>query len=161
MSATHRYHTRCTWSGSTAVGYDAYDRTHQMAAPPAALSFTMSSDPAFRGDPSLWNPEQLLVAAAASCQLLSFLAVAARARVDVVAYEDDAEALMPEDDPPTRITTIALRPTITVRAEVGDRPPPEEKLQRLVRLAHQECYIANSVSSEITVEATFEIVPGT
>ena len=66
----------------------------------------MSADPAFRGDATRMNPEQLLVMAAASCQLLSFLAVAARARLDVVAYEDEAEAAMPEGDRPVRIVSI-------------------------------------------------------
>src|SRR6476620_5306279 len=134
MATTHTYRATCSWRGSTGVGYDTYDRTHLMAAPPAQAELTMASDPAFGGDPSLLNPEQLLVLAASSCQLLAFLAVAARARVDVVAYEDDAVAVMPEDDPPTRITEITLRPRITVAGT-----HPVEKVERLVRLAHQEC----------------------
>jgi organic hydroperoxide reductase OsmC/OhrA len=161
MTGTHRYHARCSWSGSTGVGYDAYDRTHELSAPPAAVALTLSGDPAFGGDPALLNPEQLLVAAAASCQLLSFLAVAARARIDVVAYEDEADAVMPEDDQPVRITSISLRPRITIRAPAAGAPPSTEKVQRLVRLAHQECYIANSLRSDITVTATIELVPGT
>ena len=160
MSATHRYHARCSWSGSTAAGYGAYDRTHRVEAPPASTALTMASDPAFLGDPALLNPEQLLVAAAASCQLLSFLAVAARARIDVVAYEDEADAVMPDDDPPVRITSISLRPTITIRAPATGAPPSIDKVQRLVRLAHQECYIANSLRTDITVTATIELVPG-
>ena len=154
MASTHTYRATCSWRGSTGVGYDAYDRTHVMAAPPAQAELTMASDPAFRGDPSLLNPEQLLVLAASSCQLLAFLAVAARARVDVVAYEDDAIAVMPEDDPPTRITEITLRPQITVAGT-----HPVEKVERLVRLAHQECYIANSLRPEITVPPTITFHP--
>jgi organic hydroperoxide reductase OsmC/OhrA len=148
--ATHHYQVTCSWQGSTGVGYEGYDRTHRASAPPAAADLTLASDPAFRGDPSLLNPEQLLVLAAASCQLLSFLTVAARARVDVVAYEDGASAVMPEDDPPTRITAITLRPRITIAGA-----HPVEKVERLVRIAHDECYIANSVSTEITIEPTF------
>jgi organic hydroperoxide reductase OsmC/OhrA len=98
----------------------------------------------------LLNPEQLLLLAASSCQLLSFLAVAARARLDVVEYRDDAEAEMPEDDQPVRITRITLRPRITVRGEVTDA-----RLTHLVEVAHRECYIANSVSSEIVIEPQF------
>src|SRR3954451_20095268 len=116
MTATHRYRTRCTWTGSTGAGYDAYDRTHRVEAPPALTELVLASDPAFLSDPHLLNHEQLLLAAASSCQLLSFLSVAARARVDVVAYEDEAEAVMPEDDPPVRFTSIVLRPRISVLA---------------------------------------------
>jgi organic hydroperoxide reductase OsmC/OhrA len=112
----------------------------------------MSSDPAFRGDPARLNPEQLLLAAAASCQLLAFLAVAARARIDVLDYEDDAEADMPEDDPPVRITAIRLRPRITVAA--GTRT---ERVHKLVTLAHQECFIANSLRSEMNIDATIVV----
>src|SRR3954470_23196952 len=110
---THHYSVGCHWSGSTAAGYETYERAHTVSAAPAASRLELSSDPAFRGDPTKLNPEQLLVMAASSCQLLSFLAVAARARINVVAYEDEAEGTMPEDDPPTRLTSIVLRPTIT------------------------------------------------
>jgi organic hydroperoxide reductase OsmC/OhrA len=146
----HTYTATCAWAGSTASGYDAYDRTHRGAASPAATTFDLSSDPAFRGDPSLLNPEQLLVLAAASCQLLSFLAVAARARVDVVDYVDEAHGVMPEDPRPMRITRIELRPRITVRTDVS-----EERLQHLCKVAHAECFIANSLTTDITVQPTF------
>ena len=154
MGAVHRYTARCSWSGSTGVGYDAYVRAHDAAAPPAA-ALRLSSDPAFRGDPTLMNPEQLVVLAAASCQLLSFLAVAARARLDVVAYEDEAEAEMPDDDQPLRLTRIVLRPRITVAGEVT-----EERLRHLVEVAHRQCYVANSLRTEVVVEPVFLRRPG-
>ena len=149
----HRYPISCSWRGSTAVGYDAYERGHQADAPPAP-DLTLSGDVAFGGDAGRWNPEALLVTAAASCQLLSFLAVAARARLDVVAYRDDAEGVMPEADPPMRITRIVLRPRITVR---GDVDPG--RLAHLVEVAHRECFIANSVRADIVIEPMFETVP--
>jgi organic hydroperoxide reductase OsmC/OhrA len=160
MSAIHRYRARCSWSGSTGAGYDVYDRTHRGEAPPAEAALALTSDPAFKGDPAHLNPEQLLVLAASSCQLLSFLAIAARARIDVVAYEDDAEAVMPEDNAPTRITAIELRPRISIRTAPGEAAPSAERVQRLVHLAHQECYIANTLRAEITVSAAIDIVPG-
>lgn len=137
----------CAWHGSTAAGYDAYDRRHRVDAPPAPHTLELSSDPAFRGDPALLNPEQLLVMAAASCQLLSFLAVAARARIDVVDYQDDAEGEMPEDDRPVRITRITLRPRITIRGDIDDA-----RLRHLVDVAHRECFIANSLTTEVIIE---------
>ena len=150
MAREHRYAANVTWRGSTAVGYEHYERSHDASAPPASASLALSGDPSFGGDASRLNPEQLLVLAAASCQLLSFLAVAARARVDVVEYDDDATAVMPEDDPPPRITAIVLRPRIVVRGE-----HPIDKLERLVRIAHDECYVANSLESDITVQPVF------
>lgn len=148
----HRYRTHLAWSGSTAAGYEAYDRTHEASAPPAGAALTLAADPAFRGDPDLLNPEQLVVLAASSCQLLSFLAVAARARLDVRAYEDDAEAEMPEDDTPVRLTTIILRPRVVLGPG-----PSVERVRHLLEVAHRECFIANSLRTEVRIEADITI----
>ncbi len=152
--AVHRYATSLSWAGSTADGYRRYARAHRLRAEPAAAGLDLSSDPAFLGDPDLLNPEQLLVAAASSCQLLSFLAVAARARLDVVAYTDDATAEMPEDDAPIRITRIDLHPVVTLADTDRERPSPE-RLAHLSEVAHRECFIANSLRSDVVVHPTF------
>lgn len=149
MAAIHRYTARCSWRGSTGAGYDAYDRSHEASAPPAGAALTLASDPAFLGDPSLLNPEQLVVLAASSCQLLSFLAVAARARIDVLEYDDEADAVMPEDDPPMRLTRITLRPSILVA-----EGPSEDRVLHLCEVAHRECFIANSLRTEVIVQPT-------
>jgi organic hydroperoxide reductase OsmC/OhrA len=147
MSQVHGYRTRLSWIGSTAAGYERYERRHRLELPPNAAGIDVSADPAFRGDDRLTNPEQLLLAAASSCQMLSFLAIAARSGIDVRAYSDDAEAVMPEDDRPVRITAITLRPQIAVAAGTD-----VERVRRIVEKAHHECYIANSLTSEITIE---------
>lgn len=150
-STVHRYAAVCTWQGSTGVGYEGYDRGHHVHALPSPDELRLTSDPAFGGDPASLNPEQLLLAAASSCQLLSFLAVAARARVDVVAYRDEASAEMPEPtaggSTPMWVERIVLRPQITVRGTTSD-----DRLRRLVDLAHRECFIASSLRSEMTIE---------
>lgn len=143
---THRYRTTCSWTGSTGLGYDRYERAHDISVPPVDAPVLMSADPAFLGDAGRLNPEQLLLASLSSCQLLSFLAVAARARIDVVGYRDEAEAVMPEGDPPTRITEIHLRPTIIVRGAVE-----EARIRHLCEVAHRECFIASSLRSHVTV----------
>src|SRR5260370_18982254 len=88
-SSLHKYTARGSWQGSTGAGYEHYNRNHLATAPPASGSLTLSSDPAFRGDHGKLNPEQLLVLSASSCQMLSFLAVAARARIDILEYHDE------------------------------------------------------------------------
>lgn len=113
--AVHRYRAAVSWRGSTSVGYEAYDRKHGGICPPADATLRLSADPAFRGDERLLNPEQLLLLAAASCQLLSFLAVAARARVTVIEYDDEASADMPEAGTKTGIACIRLRPRVAGR----------------------------------------------
>lgn len=156
-SPTHRYATRLDWSGSTGVGYEGYGRTHRVSRA-GGLDAEVSADPAFRGDPALTNPEELLLAAASSCQLLSFLAVAARARLDVLGYTDDAVAEMPEDDPPLRVTTIVLRPVVTVRAGGRSADEVDRRVRHLLEVAHRECFIARSLTSDIRIEAEVTVV---
>ena len=153
--ASHSYRAQVHWEGSTGAGYRAYPRAHSAFVPPATEGFDLSADPHFRGDADLPNPEQLLVLAASSCQLLSFLAVAARAGIDVVGYADDATGEMPADAVPLRITRVVLRPVVTVRG--GVRP---EEVERLLRQAHDECYVASSLRSEVVLAPRVEVVAG-
>ena len=137
----HRYEARTRWTGSTAVGWEEYDRAHTAQAPPAEPELTLTTGQS-KGDPRQLNPEQLVVTAASSCQLLWFLHLAAKARIDVTEYEDRAEAEMPED----RLTRIVLRPRIVVAPG-----PSEERVRRLCELAHDECYIAKSLRTEVVL----------
>ncbi len=151
----HTYRARCQWTGSTGRGYQHYRREHTATADPAQDSLVLSADPAFLGRPEHLNPEQLVVVAASSCQLLSFLAVAARAGVDVLAYDDHAEGVIPDQDRPVSITRITLRPRIVVAAG-----PTVEQIHDLVEVAHQDCYIASSLRTEIDVVPQVEFASG-
>jgi organic hydroperoxide reductase OsmC/OhrA len=149
--ATNRYETRLRWSGSTGLGWDHYDRTHSGSAPGAAQEVGLTTGES-KGDPSLLNPELLLVMAASSCQMLWFLHLAAKARINVVEYRDDAIALMPTDQEPVRITEIELRPLIAVAGDAN-----EERIRKLVNTAHEHCFVANSLTAEMTINPTVEV----
>src|SRR5688500_13357983 len=142
MPGVHCYETRLRWTGSSGLGWERYDREHVAVAPPAEQEIRLTTGES-KGDPSVLNPEQLLVMAASSCQMLSFLHVAAKARIDVVAYEDSCEAEMPEG----RFTRVVLRPQITVAGDFS-----EERVVRLCELAHRECNVAKSLSCPVDVE---------
>jgi organic hydroperoxide reductase OsmC/OhrA len=131
-----------SWTGSTAEGWEHYDRAHVVRADPALQELTVTTAEE-RGNPDQLNPEQLLLMAASSCQMLWFLHLAAKARVDVVAYEDACTAEMPAD----RLTRVVLRPQITVRGDSSD-----DRVLRLCELAHRECNIAKSLSCPVEVE---------
>jgi organic hydroperoxide reductase OsmC/OhrA len=148
--SSHRYETRLSWSGSTGLGWEHYDRLHRATAPPAEQEIRITTGES-HGDPSILNPEQLLVMSASSCQMLSFLHLAAKARIDVVAYEDEATGVMPLDDEPLRITEITLRPRITVAGGAS-----EERVRKLVHTAHEHCFIANSLNSAMSIETSVE-----
>ncbi|OZM83835.1 OsmC family protein [Pseudonocardia sp. MH-G8] len=149
----HLFRAHCSWTGSTGAGHEEYARTIRAGAPPAEAELTLSSDPAFLGDAALLNPEQLLVLAVASCQLLAFLAVAARARVDVRDYREDATATMSQAHRPIRLDEIVLRPRITLVAG-----PTEERVRHLVEVAHRECFVAHSVATPIRIEPLIAFV---
>lgn len=137
-----RFAAHTSWSGSTALGWEHYDRAHAARAEPAKQELTVTTAEE-RGDPDHLNPEQLLLMAASSCQLLWFLHLAAKARIDVVRYEDRCEAAMPED----RITRIVLRPEIAVAGDVR-----EERVLKLCEQAHRHCNIAKSLSCPVELE---------
>jgi organic hydroperoxide reductase OsmC/OhrA len=149
--ATRRYETRLRWTGSTGLGWERYDRTHTVAAPPAEQELRVTTGES-KGDPSILNPEQLLLSAASSCQALWFLHLAAKARLDVVDYVDAATAVMPDDVDPVRITQITLRPRIVLAGAAS-----EERVRKLVHTAHEHCFVANSLNSEMTIEPEIEV----
>lgn len=147
---THRYATTVLWTGNRGEGtstYRAYGREHDVAAegrPPIGGS----SDPAFRGDPARWNPEQLLVASLSGCHLLSYLHLCAVSGVVVTAYEDRAEGVMAETgDGGGRFTEVTLRPVV----ELADASTTETALALHDR-AHELCFIASSVNFPVRHE---------
>jgi organic hydroperoxide reductase OsmC/OhrA len=149
--ATNTYRTRVRWTGSTGLGWDHYDRAHLATASPAEQEIRLTTGE-LKGDPSILNPEQLVLMAASSCQMLWFLHLAAKARIDVVEYEDSATALMPTDQEPVRITEITLRPRIVVAGDAS-----EARVQRLAGTAHEHCFVANSLNAQMSVHPTVEV----
>jgi organic hydroperoxide reductase OsmC/OhrA len=92
------------------------------------------------------------VIAAASCQMLWFLHLAAKARIDVVSYVDESLGEMPKGEP-AWLERITLRPRITIRGEAS-----EERVRGLCETAHRYCNVANSLRSEIVLQPTVEPV---
>jgi organic hydroperoxide reductase OsmC/OhrA len=96
------------------------------------------------------DPEEAFVAALSSCHMLFFLAIAAARGVIVDEYTDAAVGYMGEDDRGrTSMTKIVLRPKACYS---GDNPPSEKQIERIHHRAHEMCFVANSVRSEIIVE---------
>lgn len=108
-----------------------------------------TSVPVPMSDPTAIDPEEALAAAVASCHMLFFLALAAKAGFVVDRYADHAEALLETDDRGRKsVTRVTLRPRIDW---AGD-PPAPEALRQLHDQAHRLCYIANSIRGEVVVE---------
>lgn len=156
MSAhDHRYSATVTWTGnqgSGTSGYKAYSRDHDIAIPGKPV-IAGSSDPAFRGDATRHNPEDLLVASVSACHMLWYLHLCAVNGVAVTAYRDDASGTMTEGDGgPGRFTEVTLRPHVTIAA--GSDPAKADSLHHE---AHGQCFVANSVNFPIKVEARIDV----
>ena len=143
----HRYAVDVTWIGNRGTGtsgYRDYDRDYEIAAA-GKPSIPGSSDPAFRGDRTRWNPEEMLVASVSTCHQLWYLHLAAAAGVRVVAYEDRPTGEMTEDpDGGGRFTGVTLHPIVTLAAGAD-----AAKAEALHHDAHGMCFIANSVNFPI------------
>jgi organic hydroperoxide reductase OsmC/OhrA len=141
---THTYEARLTWQAG-GEGVAAGNHFVGFEGRPAV---EVSAAPQYRGDPTRLNPEELFVAALASCQLLTYLALARGAGVSVRSYEDRAVGTLAIADRKMRMTEVLLRPRITVAAGSD-----EGTARGLVDKAHAGCFIANSVACAVRIEA--------
>ena len=144
-SPVHAFACRLEWTGArrgSLQDYESYSREWavEIAGKPTLRG---SAAAVFRGDAALHNPEDLLVAALSSCHFLSYAALCARHRIEVLAYEDTASGTMAYDEPAKvmRFTEVVLRPKVTLA-----RDADVDKALSLHARAHHECFIANSVS---------------
>jgi organic hydroperoxide reductase OsmC/OhrA len=148
----HTYTTRTEWTGNLGAGtanYRAYSCDHVLSAA-GRPDLQGSSDPAFRGDASRWNPEDLLVASLSSCHMLWYLHLCAQAKIIVSDYRDEAVGTMIEDEGGGgRFAAAVLRPVVILAAG-GDAA----KAAALHEEAHRLCFIANSVNFPVAVEPT-------
>lgn len=127
-----------------------FSRDHNVAFG-TGQKLDLSSTLELRGNPKHVNPEELLLSALASCHMMTFLAVAARDGWVVDAYEDQALGYLEKNaEGRTAVTRVTLRPRVEFG---GERAPDVETLRKLHEKAHRGCFIANSVKTEVSVEA--------
>ncbi len=142
---------KLTWNdGGKPFTYDAYPRAHEIAFKDGQQSITVSAAPAYKGDGKHVDPEDMLVAALSSCHMLSFLAICTKKKVTVQSYEGDAVGFLENDSSQGSggklwIARVILRPKVDCTADA-------ETLAHIHHLAHEACFIANSVKTDISVE---------
>ena len=148
----HLYRPIVEWTGNTGRGtadYRAYERDYVISTPgkPDILG---SSDPAFRGDKTRWNPEDLFVASISACHKLWYLHLCSVAGVIVLDYRDEPIGTMQETGGGSgRFTSVVLHPVVRVSLESD-----QDKAMSLHHEAHRMCFIASSVACPITTQAT-------
>lgn len=147
-----RHTAEIAWASDGHFAAGTYSRRHQWRFDGGAIVAGSSSPdivPAPMSDPAAVDPEEALLASAASCHMLWFLSLAQSAGLDVAGYKDRAEAGLGRIGPGRMaITRITLHP----RIDFAGRHPDPEELARLHHQAHERCFIANSLNCEIVVE---------
>ena len=130
--------------------YRAYSRNHTWEFE-NGITIDASAAPDFLGAPENLDPEEAYVAALSSCHMLTFLAIASRQRLTIDAYTDFAVGYLEKNSSgKLAITRVTLRPQISCSDGLA---PSAEKLEKMHHLAHEECFIANSVHTSISIES--------
>lgn len=132
--------------GGADPSYDTYPRNHTWAFEGGPV-VPASAAPAYKGGAGCIDPEEALVAAAASCHMLTFLAIAAKKGLVVDSYRDQAVGHMEKNaEGQIAITRIELNPEV----RFGGEAPDGEALERMHHSAHRNCFIANSIRAEVS-----------
>lgn len=152
---THHYQVQVLWTGNNGQGtsnYQAYERNHEITGE-GKPAFLGSADPAFCGDKTKYNPEELLVASLSSCHMLWYLHLCAKKSVVVTSYTDQAEGTMQENqDGSGRFTEVVLNPIVTITATSN-----QETAEQLHEQAHHFCFVANSVNFPIRCQPSIQV----
>jgi organic hydroperoxide reductase OsmC/OhrA len=153
---SHHYQLSIDWRGNRGHGtsdYTAYDRDFLVKGE-GKPEWMCSSDSAFRGNPERYNPEDMLLASLSSCHMLWYLHLCADHGIVVVAYSDLPQATMVQDATGGgKFTEVTLRPNVQIT-----NSEQSAKAVELHKLAHERCFIANSVSFNIMIEADVKTV---
>jgi organic hydroperoxide reductase OsmC/OhrA len=139
-----------TWKrGDAPFEYQRYSRDHTWKFD-GGHEMQASAAPAYLGNPKLTDPEEAFVAALSSCHMLTFLAIAAKKKFVLDEYVDEAVGHMEKNaEGRLAITRVVLHQRTKFS---GDQQPNRQELDEMNHLAHEQCFIANSVKTEVTVE---------
>jgi organic hydroperoxide reductase OsmC/OhrA len=144
MARELKYAARLSWTG----GRPGYARAFHFEVP-GKPAIEGSADPNFGGDPAVYNPEELLLASLSACHMLTYLALAEKARLPLAAYADEPTGTVAMKGGRMRFTEVTLRPRVTL-GPGGDAARAEALHTR----AADYCFIANSVNFPVSHAVT-------
>lgn len=135
---TFTYHSELNWTGDTCGHLTSNGKQ----------SVAVSSPPEFQGMSGLWTPEDMFVASAETCTMLTFLAFAKRKNLSILSYSSKAEGILEFVDGGYRFSRITVRPKIQVSdtEAVG-------VAKKILQEAHRHCFISNSIRTEVEIQA--------
>lgn len=130
-----------------AFDYDHFDRSHDWTFAGGEV-LQASASPEYHGDVTKVNPDDAVIAAASSCHMLTFLAIAAKQRLKVLSYIDRPVGTLEKNDQGrVAITRVVLRPKVVFEDDLE-----ADALRKLHDSAHRHCFVANSLNSEMVIE---------
>lgn len=139
----HRYETELVWQGGA----------HGILTGSPKPSLTTGPPPEFDGRPDWWSPEHLLLSAANSCLMTTFMVLAGRERLEVLGYRSKAEGVLEKTKEGIVFTSITLR--VAVEVSHG----ATEEAERVLKTAKKYCIVSNSLKRPIEVEASVTAAP--
>lgn len=144
------YRVNVAWKReSSDFTYQSYNRNHTWRVGERTM-IEVSAAPEYKGDGERLDPEEAFVGSLSTCHLLTFLAIAARKRLTVDSYEDDAMGHMTKNERGKLwVSEVVLRPRIRFAPGTA---VTREQLDQMHHLSHEECFIANSVKTNVRVE---------
>jgi peroxiredoxin-like protein len=138
METRYEYHATATWTEH---------RRGLVETESIARTINFSAPPEFGGEPGLWTPEHLLVAAVSTCFVSTFRAVAELSKVEVTSMRVAVEGILEKTDGGFRFTKLIVRPTVEI--------PAAQDTERIIRLLHKaerSCLVSRSLNSEVALE---------
>jgi organic hydroperoxide reductase OsmC/OhrA len=121
---------------------------------PGKPSMEIGSPPEFKGEPGIWCPEELLVAALNGCLMLTFISMAQSKGVQFVSYESAAEGLLENVDGKFLITEVSVAPTVVLKSD-GDL----EKAKAIIGQVEEHCFISNSIKAKVKMAPQLRVGP--
>ncbi|WP_340105958.1 OsmC family protein [Rhodohalobacter sp. 8-1] len=153
---SHQYKTDLKWTGNRGngtAGYRSYDRSYSVMIN-GKPTLEGSADPAFRGDVSKWNPEELFLASLTACHMLWYLHLCADEEIHVMSYKDQASGVMEEmDNGSGKFAEVVLHPQVTITHTVN-----LDKAEKLHQRANEMCFIANSCNFPVRHEVKMKLI---
>jgi organic hydroperoxide reductase OsmC/OhrA len=135
--------------GDAPFEYQKYSRDHTWKFD-GGHEMEASAAPVYLGNPKNVDPEEAFVAALSSCHMLTFLAAACKKKFVLDEYTDEAVGYMEKNaDGKLAITRVTLKPKLKFS---GEKQPTDQELDEMHHFAHDQCFIANSVKTAVTVE---------
>ncbi|MEN9523482.1 MAG: hypothetical protein RL065_1859 [Bacteroidota bacterium] len=139
MAIEHLYDVKVSWLS---------DRKGSMSSSELTQAIEVATPPEFpKGIPNVWSPEHLLIAAANSCLMTTFLAIAGNFKLNFVSFESNGIGKLEMVENKYMISEITLKPTLVI-----DISTEKEKAEKVLQKAEAACLISNSIKSKIIFE---------